>query len=88
MYDMPQQYFTQENFQRLIEALAFYGDPDTYTATKFFCDPPCGPIAKDIGIVTEVDYNNTVLGEIRVPGQLARDTLQAILYPDQQEDDK
>lgn len=31
----------------LLEALAFYGDPETYFAVALMCDPPCGEISED-----------------------------------------
>ena len=32
---------------QLIDALAYYGDPDTYYAIGFFPDPPCGDFIED-----------------------------------------
>lgn len=50
---------------KLIDALVFYADPDTYFAIGFFPDPPCGPFMED--------FSETPLGD--KPGKLARTVL-------------
>ena len=34
-----------------MDALTFYGDPDTYWAIGFVCDRPCGDLRKDFEII-------------------------------------
>ena len=38
---------TKKEVAKLIEALWFYANPDTYFAATLFVDPPCGDIRKD-----------------------------------------
>ncbi len=52
-----------KNLNKLIEALEFYADPDTYFAIGFLGDPPCGPFCEDFD------------DETGKPGALARKTL-------------
>jgi hypothetical protein len=52
-----------QHIQKLIDALLFYADPDTYFAIGFFPDQPCGDFIED--------FDDT--GK---PGALARKVLQ------------
>jgi hypothetical protein len=49
--------------QKLVKALEFYADPDTYYAIGFFPDPPCGDFIEDFD-------------ELRKPGARARKVLE------------
>ena len=60
--------------RRLVEALRFYADPQTYFAISMFPDPPCGEFITDFEDVGEMS------GRQR-PGKRARAALS-----DQQED--
>jgi hypothetical protein len=53
---------------KLIRALQFYADPETYYAIGFFPDPPCGDFIEDFD-------------ELRKPGALARKTLIELNLP-------
>lgn len=55
-----------------MKALAFYADPDTYTAVMFLGDRPCGDFIRDISVV-EDDF-----GQTRRPGKRARAALKKI----------
>jgi len=61
----------EEKFSRLIEALMFYENPDTYHAVSLAFDPPCGPLINDLEYNTE--YKR------KLPGKLARETLDWLL---------
>lgn len=51
-----------------IEALRFYGDPDTYVAVAMIADPPCGEFIEDFSEIDGVER----------PGKRARATLAEI----------
>lgn len=38
---------TDPRVQRLIDALEFYADPETYHALAIWADPPCGDFMED-----------------------------------------
>ncbi len=59
----------EEQVEKLTEALAFYGDPDSYFAVAVRGDSPCGEFAYDL---SEID------GTWR-PGKRARETLVELL---------
>lgn len=54
----------------LIEALAFYSDPETYHAVSVIVDRPCGEFADDFSDNDDYDYPK--------PGKLARDTFKEL----------
>ena len=54
--------------REIVEALAFYADPETYFAVGFFPDPPCGDFMED--------FSETHLG--MKPGKRAREALAAL----------
>lgn len=58
------------HLNELSEALAFYGDPETYHAIAFLPDPPCGEFMEDFGDNDDYDYPK--------PGKLARDTYKSL----------
>ena len=53
----------------LAKALAFYSDPETYSAWLFLADPPSGPFGSD--------FSDTPLG--RKPGRRAREVLDRVV---------
>jgi hypothetical protein len=59
---------TDPEIIKLIRALQFYADPETYYAIGFFPDPPCGDFINDFD-------------DIRKPGALARKTLIELHIP-------
>ena len=59
----------KEKIDKLVNALLFYADPDTYFAIGFLPDPPCGDFMDDF---EEID------GIVR-PGKRARMVLKSIL---------
>ena len=75
---MIQKYCTPENFVKLVEALTFYGDPDTYFAVGIFGDSPCGEFVNDIDEVVFVDEDDNEVDRVSKPGKLARTTISSI----------
>jgi hypothetical protein len=61
----------QRRVYELEDALAFYADPDTYSAIAFWFDPPCGAFRDDFSDVGD-DWQ---LYQRPMPGALARETL-------------
>jgi len=57
---------------KLIDALSFYADPDTYFAIGILPDKPCGAFIDDMSEDHDGDYNRPM------PGKLARQTLREI----------
>lgn len=57
--------------QEVIDALAFYGDPDTWFAVAVFGDRPCGEITEDWSEHGDINYPE---GDQR-PGKRAREAL-------------
>ena len=57
---------TSKQICELVEALGFYGNPDTYWGIGIFPDRPCGEFADDWSIDED--------GKAR-PGKLAREVL-------------
>lgn len=60
-------------FEKVLSALAFYGDPDSYFAIGFFPDPPCGEFMKDFSEHGDPNYQP---GDRR-PGRRAREAIAA-----------
>lgn len=55
----------------LVEALAFYGEPENYHAVAFWFDPPCGEFKDDFSEDHgHPDYNRAM------PGAKAREVLR------------
>lgn len=61
---------TTEQIEKLLDALCFYADPDTYFAIMIMTDPPCGEFSEDF---EEIDEGYR-------PGKLARKVLRDIGY--------
>jgi len=59
-----------EACNEMLDALVFYGNPDTYFAIAFLGDPPCGSFIKDTSYCPSVTSYK--------PGKLARETVQKI----------
>jgi hypothetical protein len=59
---------TDPEIIKLINALQFYADPDTYFAIGFFPDPPCGAFINDFD-------------DFMKPGAKARKILEALNIP-------
>ena len=59
----------KKEVHKLLMALNYYADPDTYFAIGVFPDPPCGDFIND--------YSDTEIGE--KPGKLARQVLDEII---------
>lgn len=61
---------TKREITRLVKALEFYADPETYFAIGFFPDRPCGDFIKDFSHIDKsLGYK---------PGKLARKVLASI----------
>lgn len=58
---------------KLIDALAFYGDAQTYHAITFWFDPPCGGFEDDFD-----DEHGEPFYDREMPGKLARETLREL----------
>ncbi len=56
---------------KLAKALAFYANPDTYTAVSFIFDPPCGDFRND--------FEDLGKHKGRKPGKLARSVVEEIV---------
>jgi len=63
---------TPKQIDKLIKALEFYADPDTYFAIGFRSDPPCGDFMGDFSRVGEGVWATYK------PGKLARAALKAV----------
>jgi hypothetical protein len=63
----------KEKIWKLIEALAFYADPDSYFAIGFLSDRPCGEFMDDFS-----DDHGFNQYDRAMPGKLARKTLLEI----------
>lgn len=62
---------------RLIEALEFYADPETYHGVTMLCDPPGGGWAEDFG-----DSHHHPRYSRAMPGAKAREVLRSLLWRD------
>jgi len=62
---------------KCIEALMFYGNPETYHAIGFLPDPPCGAFAEDVG-----DDHVHPNYPRPMPGKRARETLRKFVAED------
>jgi hypothetical protein len=60
---------------RLVEALEFYADPETYHGVTMLCDPPGGGWAEDFG-----DSHNHPRYRRAMPGSKAREVLRGLLW--------
>ena len=69
----------EDNFIKLVEALTFYADPETYFAVSVFGDPPCGAFASDIGTLEYLDDHGNVVDTEHRPGEYARTVLADVL---------
>lgn len=58
----------------LQDALAFYGDPQTYHAVAFLFDPPCGGFDDDFD-----EEHGEPFYDRPMPGKLARETLRGLV---------
>ena len=63
----------EETYQKLIEALEFYADPENYYGITFLCDPPCGGFAKDF----DAEHGHEQIDRA-VPGAWARKVLKEV----------
>lgn len=61
------------DISKLIDALRFYADPETYHATTILFDRPCGEFADDIR--TDHDHEDY---DRAMPGSLARTVLRDV----------
>ena len=61
---------------KLVTALSFYADPDTYTAVAFRFDPPCGPFREDFENMGGPAGTRSARFK---PGKLARETLDSLV---------
>jgi hypothetical protein len=59
-----------KRIRELEAALWMYADPNSYYATSFLFDPPCGEFRDDFSLVKWSDYNR------KMPGKLARRALR------------
>lgn len=63
----------------LVDALIFYASPDTYFATSFLFDPPCGEFSEDFSEVPGSDYDRPMPGK-RARSALEQDVLLSDLH--------
>jgi hypothetical protein len=61
-----------KKFGRIIDALSFYADPESYLAIAFFFDPPCGWF--------EGDFDDGHGYGRPMPGKLAREALKDFYF--------
>lgn len=64
----------KEKIEKLIEALEFYADPDSYFGIGMLADKPCGEFADDFS--ADHGFNQY---DRPMPGKLARATLLKVL---------
>ena len=64
---------TEEKYEKAVEALAFYADPDTYAAICYMADSPAGEFMEDFS--EDHGFNQY---DRPMPGKLARSTLKEI----------
>ena len=77
------EFCTRENFLKLVWALGFYADHETYHAIGFFPDRPCGEFADDFGTIEYINpETNEVVESRSLPGEHARSILAEVLNVD------
>lgn len=69
-----------EVFIKLVNALMFYADPDTYFAISVLPDPPCGGFADDFGEIEYFDDQDQLVETVLRPGEHARSALEDIFF--------
>lgn len=80
-------YFTMENFLTLLNAVAFYADPEAYRGVAIVTSGSHGEFGDDFGSNKLIDKSGEVVDVYEQPGKLARDAIQAI-FLDVLADDK
>lgn len=75
--ESPEPQLSRKQLERMltqaVEALGFYGNPETYHAISFLCDRPCGVFDEDFGTQREHQHRGY---QRAMPGRLARKTLR------------
>lgn len=77
------EFFTRENFLKLVWALGFYADHETYFAIGFLGDRPCGEFMDDFSTIQYINPETGDVVESRyLPGEHARSTIAEVFNAD------
>jgi len=68
---------TGPDFDKLVDALCFYANPENYHAIAFLADPPAGCFMDDFGPQAEHGWDSYARD---MPGKRAREALRTIGY--------